>query len=238
MMIKKRKLLPFLIFSMLISTPLYSIEGYENFEDSYIQISAKKIKDDFFMVKYDYDNEEVYIGMNALFYFMELYGLEVNIGKKSISGKLEGKNLNVSFSDDEAYVLDEELFVNSKALERKMNFSSIKYDFSSLRLTLDPNFILPYEEREKGKVERLRLDSRKEEEKKIDIEVPRKFITPGLLKLDYSQSDIKKPENHLSYEYASQFLYGELYLSDHQHHCEVSFLFPSCPPCILFSQGI
>lgn len=42
MMIKKRKLLPFLIFSMLISTPLYSIEGYENFEDSYIQISAKK----------------------------------------------------------------------------------------------------------------------------------------------------------------------------------------------------
>ena len=81
MMIKKRKLLPFLIFSMLISTPLYSIEGYENFEDSYIQISAKKIKDDFFMVKYDYDNEEVYIGMNALFYFMELYGLEVNIGK-------------------------------------------------------------------------------------------------------------------------------------------------------------
>ena len=213
MMIKKRKLLPFLIFSMLISTPLYSIEGYENFEDSYIQISAKKIKDDFFMVKYDYDNEEVYIGMNALFYFMELYGLEVNIGKKSISGKLEGKNLNVSFSDDEAYVLDEELFVNSKALERKMNFSSIKYDFSSLRLTLDPNFILPYEEREKGKVERLRLDSRKEEEKKIDIEVPRKFITPGLLKLDYSQSDIKKPENHLSYEYASQFLYGELYLS-------------------------
>lgn len=167
MMIKKRKLLPFLIFSMLISTPLYSIEGYENFEDSYIQISAKKIKDDFFMVKYDYDNEEVYIGMNALFYFMELYGLEVNIGKKSISGKLEGKNLNVSFSDDEAYVLDEELFVNSKALERKMNFSSIKYDFSSLRLTLDPNFILPYEEREKGKVERLRLDSRKEEEKKL-----------------------------------------------------------------------
>lgn len=213
-MIKKRKLLPFLIFLIFISTSLYSIEDYENFEDSYIQISAKKIKDDFFMVKYDYDNEEVYIGMNTLFYFMELYGLEVNTGRKSISGKLEGKNFNVSFSDDEAYVLDGELFVNSKALEQKMDFTSIKYDFSSLRLTLEPNFTLPYEEREKGKVERLRLDSRKEEEeKKIDIEVPRKLITPGLLKLDYSQSDIKGPENRLSYEYASQLLYGELYLS-------------------------
>mgnify|MGYP007055190670 CR=1 FL=1 len=50
-----------------------------------------------FLVKYDYDNEEVYIGMNALFYFMELYGLEVNTENKSISGKLEGKNINVSF---------------------------------------------------------------------------------------------------------------------------------------------
>ena len=213
-MIKKRKLLLSLVFLMLVSKSLYSIENYENFEDSYIQISAKKIKDDFFMVKYDYNNEEVYIGMNALFYFMELYGLEVNINQKSISGKLDGKDFNVSFSDDEAYVLDGELFVNSKALEKKMDFTSIKYDFSSLRLTLEPNFILPYEEREKGKVERLRLDSRKEEEeKKIDIEVPRKLITPGLLKLDYSQSDIKGPENQLSYEYASQFLYGELYLS-------------------------
>lgn len=213
-MIKKRKLLLSLVFLMLVSKSLYSIEDYENFEDSYIQINAKKIKDDFFMVKYDYDNEEVYIGMNALFYFMELYGLEVNINQKSISGKLDGKDFNVSFSDNEAYVLDGELFVNSKSLEKKMDFTSIKYDFSSLRLTLEPNFVLPYEEREKGKVERLRLDSRKEEEKKkIDIEVPRKLITPGLLKLDYSQSDIKEPENHLSYEYASQFLYGELYLS-------------------------
>lgn len=91
MMIKKRRVLPFLIFLILISKSLYSVENYENFEDSYIQINAKKIKDDFFLVKYDYDNEEVYIGMNALFYFMELYGLEVNTENKSISGKLEGK---------------------------------------------------------------------------------------------------------------------------------------------------
>lgn len=213
-MIKRRKLLLSLIlFFTLISKSLYSIENYENFEDSYIQINAKKIKDDFFMVKYDYDNDEVYIGMNALFYFLELYGLEVNINQKSISGKLDGKDFNVSFSNDEAYVLDGELFVNSKVLEKKMDFTSIKYDFSSLRLTLEPNFTLPYEEREKGKVERLRLDSRKEDEKKIDIEVPRKLVTPGLLKLDYSQPNIKGSENSLSYEYASQFLYGELYLS-------------------------
>lgn len=212
-MIKKRKLLLSLVFLMLVSKSLYSIEDYENFEDSYIQINAKKIKDDFFMVKYDYDNEEVYIGMNALFYFMELYGLEVNINQKSISGKLDGKDFNVSFSDNEAYVLDGELFVNSKSLEKKMDFTSIKYDFSSLRLTLEPNFVLPYEEREKGKVERLRLDSRKEEEKKkIDIEVPRKLITPGLLKLDYSQSDIKEPENHLSYELLHNF-FMENYIS-------------------------
>ncbi len=119
MMIKKRKLLLSLVFLTLISKSLYSIENYENFEDSYIQINAKKIKDDFFMVKYDHDNEEVYIGMNALFYFMELYGLEVNTDQKSISGKLGGKDFNISFSNDEAYVLDGELFINSKAWKKR-----------------------------------------------------------------------------------------------------------------------
>ncbi len=95
-----------------------------------------------------------------------------------------------------------------------MDFTSIKYDFSSLKLTLEPNFILPYERKRKRKSRKIKIRQQKEnEEKKIDIEVPRKLITPGLLKLDYSQSDIKEAENRLSYEYASQLLYGELYLS-------------------------
>ena len=56
--------------------------------------------------------------------------------------------------------------------------------------------------REKGKIERLRLDlNREEERKKIDIEMPKKIVTPGLVKLEYMQSDLKHSSYNLNFEY-------------------------------------
>ena len=62
------------------------MEWKENFEDYYLQINAKNLKDDFFMVKYDSINEKVYVGLNSFFYFLELYTLDINIKKKRVSG--------------------------------------------------------------------------------------------------------------------------------------------------------
>ncbi|WP_300329987.1 hypothetical protein [Fusobacterium sp.] len=203
-----------LILLMFCFFKTYSIENYKEFEDSYVQINAKNLKDDFFMVKFDSETENVYIGLNTFFYFLELYTLDINLKEKKVYGNINKKNIKVYFDDEESFVMDGELYVNIKVLEKKLLFKESFFDYSALKLNVEPNFILPYEERERAKVERLRLDTRKvEDEKKIDFEIPRKLATPGLFKIDYSKSNVEESEYQIKYEYSSQLLYGELYLS-------------------------
>ena len=192
----------------------FAMENYEEFEDSYVQINAKNLKDDFFMVKYNGNTDEVFVGMNTLFYFLELYTLEVNLEKKMVFGELDNRDIKVYFDENESFVTEDELYVDINSLEKKLYFKKANFDFASLKLELEPEFTLAYEEREKGRVERLRLDSRKtEENRKVDFEMPRKIITPGLFKIDYTVSDIEEPDYNINYEYASQLFYGEFYLS-------------------------
>ena len=203
-----------IILLLMCFASTFAVENYEEFEDSYVQINAKNLKDDFFMVKYNGNTDEVFVGMNTLFYFLELYTLEVNLEKKIVFGELDKKDIKVHFDEDESFVVEDELYVDINSLKKKLFFRNAKFDFASLKLELEPEFILAYEEREKGRVERLRLDSRKtEENRKLDFEMPRKLITPGLFKIDYTVSDIEESDYNINYEYASQLFYGEFYLS-------------------------
>ncbi|WP_300390711.1 hypothetical protein [Fusobacterium sp.] len=208
---KTKKIIFILIFFCFIKT--YSKIEIENVSDSYIQINVKNLTDNFFMVKYDEMTEDVYVGLNSLFYFMELYDIEIDLKNRKIQGKIDNKNLNISFSEEESFESEGELYVNIQVLKERLPFKNIEFDFSALKLNLEPEFTLPYEKREKGKLERLRLDSRKKNSnKKIDFEMPRKLITPGLFKIGYSKYDIEDSNYKINYEYSSQLLYGELYL--------------------------
>lgn len=203
-----------LIFLLLCFSKVLAIENHERFEDSYVRVNAKNLENDFFMIKYDYSTEETYVGLNALIYFLELYALEVDLEKRMVVGDLNNQAIKVNFSDKESFIEDDDLYVDINSLKKKLFFTKAEFDFSTLILNLEPDFLLPYEERERGRVERLRLDSRRvKDNKKIDFEMPRKLITPGLFKIDYTNSDIRESEYQINYEYASQFLYGELYLS-------------------------
>lgn len=202
----------FIFLFLLFSAFIYGAE--EDFEDYYVQINAKNLKDDFFMVKYNILEDEVYIGMNSLFYFMELYALEADPERRKVFGEIGGRKINVSFDENECRIMENELYVKVKALADKMNFKRADFNSESLKINLEPNFELPYEERERGKVERLRLDQNREEEaEKVDVEMPRKLITPGLFKVDFAKYDIENSDYTMNYEYASQLLYGEFYLS-------------------------
>ncbi|WP_349764050.1 hypothetical protein [Fusobacterium sp. SYSU M8D902] len=208
---KVKKIFFILIFFCFIKT--YSKIEVENLNDSYIQINIKNLTDNFFMVKYDETTEDVYVGLNSLFYFMELYGIEIDLKNRRIEGNIDDKKFNIAFSTEESFEMEGELYVNIKTLKERLPFKKIEFDFSSLKLNLEPEFTLPYEKREKGKLERLRLDSRKKKSnKKVDFEMPRKLITPGLFKIGYSKYDIEDSNYRINYEYSSQLLYGELYL--------------------------
>lgn len=209
---KIKKTIFIIIYSMFFSFNSYGMK--ENFEDYYLQINAKNLKDDFFMVKYDSINEKVYVGLNSFFYFLELYTLDINIKKKRVSGIIDGKDINISFDEGEYLIMENELYIELNILKEKFNFKSATFFPESLKLIIEPRFELPYEKREKGKIERLRLDlDREEEAKQIDIEMPKKLITPALVKVEYVQTDLKESSYNLNFEYASQLMYGEFYMS-------------------------
>lgn len=203
-----------LFIYMLIFKVSFSNVG-ENTEEVYLQIRAEKLLNDFFMVRYNYETEKMYIGLNTLFYFLELYNLKVNPEDLSIDGKIGSIRTKVKFDKNEAFVNDGELFVDTDAIKKKLNFDYINYDLAMLSLDMKPNFMLPYQEKELGRVERLRLDEKKKMlgKETYNYKMPGKFIEPGLLKLNYTRQNILKQNDSLSYEYGSQLLWGELYLS-------------------------
>lgn len=204
------KIICFISFSFMV----FGIEKQQELEDYYLQLKVKKIKDDFFLVKYDSLNEKIYLGMNSFFYFLELYNMEIDTKRKRVSGKIDGEDIKITFEEDECLIIDDDIYVELDILTRKLKLKSALFLPESLKIVIEPNFELPYEKREKGKLERLRLDfNRAEDEKKLDIEMPKKLATPGLIKLEYSQPDIKQSFYDLEFEYASQLMYAEFYMS-------------------------
>lgn len=165
------------------------------------------------MIKYDIENEKAYIGLNSLFYFLEIYTLEVDLSQMRVRGVLGERDIDVKFDKSEAFVMENSLYVDLESLEKRLNFKKVTFDFETLSITLIPNFSLPYELREKSKIERLRLDAQGESEDIIDISMTPKLLSPGFLKVDWNKYDLKEKEYNLDYEYGTQFLYGDLYLS-------------------------
>lgn len=207
-MIKKIIILFFLFLKI-----AYPITNYENFEDSFIQIKCGNLKDSFFMIKYDMENNRVYIGLNSLFYFLEIYTLEVQVERMRVVGTLDKKEVDINFNKNEAFILDNSLYVDLEAIEKKLNFKKITFDYENLSISMTPNFTLPYELREKSKIERLRLDSQNVGEDELDIVMPAKLLTPGFLKVNWYKYDLREKNYNLEYEYGTQFLYGNLYLN-------------------------
>lgn len=202
-----------ILFLLLLTQITYPIENYNDFEDSFIQIKCGELKDSFFMVKYDIENNQVYVGLNSLLYFLEIYSLEIDLKNMKVYGNLDNKTIDVKFDSNEAFVMDNSIYANISSIQEKLNFKSISFDFSLLSLTLVANFPLPYEQREKSKIDRLRLDEENHQDNKIDMEMKSQLISPGFLKVNWSKYNLKKSTYNLDYEYGTQFLYGSLYLN-------------------------
>lgn len=205
-----------IIVFLLGTQTVYTQNTEKDIEDVYLEIRAERLNDDFYMIKYDNSKNEAYIGLKSFFFFLQLFSLDVNTQNYTVSGMINGKDISTRFTQDEAFVDEnDELYVKSKALIEKMDFEYLTLDMETLVLDVNPNFVLPYEEKEQGRVERLRLEERKVlEGEQFDLEMKRKLISPGILKLKYDLNDVKNSDDYnFSYEYGSQLLYGELYVS-------------------------
>ncbi|MGL5595150.1 MAG: hypothetical protein ACRDDH_14560, partial [Cetobacterium sp.] len=200
------------IFFQFSSANLFAQEDV-GLDEAYIGIKSKSLKDDFFMARYDLENDQIYIPIKGLFYFLEIYSIDVDFKKRTVEFLVDNEKYKVEVKSGKSFVIDDDIYVELKVLENDFKFKKSSWSSQDLKLTLNPDFTLPFEIREKGKVERLRLNEKKEDEEFNIIKPEKRILAPGLIRLNYSKVDLESKENQLNLEYGTQFLYGDLYLN-------------------------
>ncbi|WP_294096802.1 hypothetical protein [uncultured Cetobacterium sp.] len=211
--LKVAKYLTVAIFSVIISKKVFPQSDITQYEEAYIEIKSKSLKDDFFMVRYDFESDEIFIPIKGLFYFLEIYSVNIDLDKKVVEYQIDEKKYKNNIKVGKSFILDGDLYVNLEGVEKSFDFGELNWSSQDLKLILNPKFILPFEIRERGKVERLRLNDKKDNQKVDYVEPEAKILSPGLLKLGYSMNDIKSTNRQFNLEYGTQFLYGDFYIN-------------------------
>lgn len=214
------------IILIIINKNIFAINT-ENIEDIYVGIKCKSLINDFFQAKYDTKTKKLYLGVTSLFYFLEIYDVNVNLEKRNIEVIVDDKDIHTTISKEHSFVANDELYVDLTTYEKQLNFRKISFNYEYLRVNVFPKFVLPLDERINGKLARLRLNNEKLEEnmKENIIYTPKKLITPGFLKLRYNKYNINsKEKGDFNYSYGDQFLYGSLYLNGNiNNHKVISY---------------
>ncbi|MGL5709319.1 MAG: hypothetical protein ACRCW9_00550 [Cetobacterium sp.] len=211
--LKVAKYLTVAIFSVIISKKVFPQSDITQYEEAYIEIKSKSLKDDFFMVRYDFESDEIFIPIKGLFYFLEIYSVNIDLDRKVVEYQIDEKKYKNNIKVGKSFILDGDLYVNLEGVEKSFDFGELNWSSQDLKLILNPKFILPFEIRERGKVERLRLNDKKDNQKVDYVEPEAKILSPGLLKLGYSMNDIKSTNRQFNLEYGTQFLYGDFYIN-------------------------
>lgn len=185
----------------------------ENIDEAYIEVKCKELKDDFFMVRYDFEKDIVYVGLKSFLYFLEISTLNVDLETGMVSGYIEGKKIDVQLEKEDGYKIEDDIFVTKETLIKKFNFNEAIWNSEELKLELDSNFELPYEIREKKELLRLRMENENKNKNYKVVRDKKRMIAPGIIKLNYYQQDIEDKEYSFGIEYGTQFLKGDLYLN-------------------------
>lgn len=199
------------IFFLFFSFEILAEES-KQLDEAYIEIKSKSLKDDFFMARYDFENDQIYIPIKGLLYFLEIYSFDIDLERKKVEFQIDNEKYKAEIKSGKSFIIDDDIYVELKVLGEDFKFKSPMWSSQDLKLILEPDFTLPFEIREKGKIERLRLNDRKEDEAFNLVKPENKILAPGLMKVNYSKNSLKDGENKISVEYGTQLLYGDFYM--------------------------
>lgn len=199
------------IFFLFFSFEILAEES-KQLDEAYIEIKSKSLKDDFFMARYDFENDQIYIPIKGLLYFLEIYSFDIDLERKKVEFQIDNEKYKAEIKSGKSFIIDDDIYVELKVLGEDFKFKSPMWSSQDLKLILEPDFTLPFEIREKGKIERLRLNDRKEDETFNLVKPENKISAPGLMKVNYSKNSLKDGENKISVEYGTQLLYGDFYM--------------------------
>lgn len=199
------------LFYIIFSLGIYSMDR-ENIIDGNMDLKINSLKEEFYPLYIDEIKEEGYLGLKALFYTLELNEVVVNLDQLEVVGELPDKErVNWKFNDKVAFIENEDIYINLNNLNEIFPVKSIEFDLNMLNIIIKLGFKLPSDIRNDQEVKRKNILKKTQLEKnKEDYKTNKKLIAPGVVQLQYEQSDFSKGNtNSLDVEYSSQFLYGE-----------------------------
>lgn len=201
----------YLVLVWLLSVSTFALD-MENIIDGNMDLRVNNIKEDFYPLFIDEEKEEGFLGLKDLFYILELSSLKVDIKERRVYGELPNKeSIDWKFRDEVAFIEDSEIYLNVNNLNEVVPVKSVDFNLHMLKLEIKLDFKLPSDIRYEQELKRKNiLKKERLEEGEKDFVTNSKIISPGVVQLQYEQSDLSKGDNNsLSLEYSTQLLYGE-----------------------------
>ena len=212
----------FLLLFFLFTCALSSFSKEPDVEEGYIFIRVnEKFGDPFFMVYMEKEGKRIYVPIKAFLEFSEINTIKVDEEKKTVSGSILKKNdfdqieeeaFLRSYERERYFVKNDDIFVEIQSLKDVLNLKDLYWDETRSYLSIQLNYLLPFEVRELQEELQSELLSKEKTEEKI-ITPERKLFSPGVLRLEYFLSDFEDRDNEqFNVLYNTQLLYGDFYL--------------------------
>ncbi len=216
-----------LLLFFLFACTLYSFSKEPDIEEGYIFIRVnEKFGDPFFRVYMEKEGKKVYIPIKAFLEFSEINTLQLDEESKVISGSVLVKNdfdqvkeegFSRSYEMERYLVKDNDVFIEIQSLKDVLNLKDLYWDETRSYLSVQLNYLLPFEVREFQEELQSELLSKEEVAGKI-ITPERKLFSPGVLRLEYFLSDFEDRDNQqFNVLYNTQLLYGDFYIQSELH---------------------
>ncbi len=216
-----------LLLFFLFACTLYSFSKEPDIEEGYIFIRVnEKFGDPFFRVYMEKEGKKVYIPIKAFLEFSEISTLQLDEESKVISGSVLVKNdfdqvkeegFSRSYEMERYLVKDNDVFIEIQSLKDVLNLKDLYWDETRSYLSVQLNYLLPFEVREFQEELQSELLSKEEVAGKI-ITPERKLFSPGVLRLEYFLSDFEDRDNQqFNVLYNTQLLYGDFYIQSELH---------------------
>lgn len=187
-------------------------------EEAYIELEMKGQKNEFYRVLIDEETEKMYIGVGEFIDFARMDEIKFDKKRMRVKGKLDAeREIDIKIPKESSIETEDDIFIELDEFKRYFFIPESNWDNERYILNLYPEFKTSKESRDELNNQRSLLAMAKKErelEAKGDyIKKEKSLLSPGILKLSYTNSDIENNEYAVDIDYGTELLYGEFQIS-------------------------
>lgn len=187
-------------------------------EEAYIELEMKRQKNEFYRVLIDEETEKMYIGVGEFIDFARMDEVKFDKKRMRVKGKLDAeREIDIKIPKERSIETEDDIFIELDEFKRYFFIPESNWDNERYILNLYPEFKTSKESQDELNNQRSLLAMAKKErelEAKGDyIKKEKSLLSPGILKLSYTNSDIENNEYAVDIDYGTELLYGEFQIS-------------------------